>query len=93
MADTASQGYGRDMYQVTVALRYPWKPRIPEEREVSFVLSGEYPCSSPEEAREVMLRLIGSGEPGFVLDADGTVWPFYQETVEDVTVSRTPADR
>lgn len=74
------------MYVIRVTLDYPWPARIPEEREVSFVLSGEYPCSTPEEARDVVLRLIGSGEPGFVLDADGTTWPFYRETVREVSV-------
>ncbi len=30
-------------------------------------------------------RLIASGEPGCVLAADGTVWPFYRETVKEVS--------
>lgn len=74
------------MYRVTVRLAYPWVPQLPEEREVSFVLAGEYACTSPEEAREVVLRLIATGEPGFVLDAEGVPWPFYRETVREVEV-------
>lgn len=80
------------MYVITVSLQYPASPEIPEDEEVSFVLSGEYPCNSPQEARGVVLRLIAMGgragsreeRPGWVLDADGIPWPFYPETVRDV---------
>lgn len=47
-----------------------------EEEAVSFVPSGEYPASSPEEAERVVWKLISADDPGFVFDAKGTVWPF-----------------
>lgn len=76
------------MYQVTVQLRYPWPARLPEEKQVSFVLSGEYPCNSEDHAREVVLQLIVATDPGWVMDRNGVPWPFYRETVRGVSVKR-----
>jgi len=39
-----------------------------------------------EDLGWVAETLISSGEPGFVLDSDGTEWPFYRETVERISV-------
>lgn len=77
------------MYRVTVSMNYPWEPEIPADEEVWFVLAGEYPCNSADEARQVVLRLIGLGNddrPGWVLDDEGVAWPFCPDTVRDVTV-------
>lgn len=73
------------MFKVTVDMRYPWAPVISENEQVSFILSGESPASSPADAEQVVRRLIDSGLPGWVLDADGTGRPFYAETVRDVS--------
>lgn len=78
---------------------YPWPPEIPEDEEVWFILSGEYPCNSVDEAREVVLRLIALGtpadrpgdNPGWVLDADGVAWPFYPDSVRGVRVEEVGA--